>query len=212
MQTLIFANGDFCLFESLESLVLQVDLIIAADGGAAHCENIGIVPHIVVGDCDSIGADLLERYRQEDVKIFRHPIEKDATDLELALDLACEKGTCQVCLLGALGGRWDMSLANIMLAAQGKYREIDIFLVGDDCRMRILHPGRQHSVFNHDGATVSLLPLEGNTEGVTLIGFHYPLDDHTIRFGSSRGVSNLLAAERATICHQKGVLLCIQQA
>ena len=37
---------------------------------------------------------------------------------ELALDLAVEKGSKTIWLIGALGGRWDMSLANIMVGGK----------------------------------------------------------------------------------------------
>lgn len=210
MQTLIFANGNFDVFPEFPSLVETADLIIAADGGAAHCASAGILPHVALGDFDSIGRELLEYYEREGVEIYRHPVHKNATDLELALDLAGEKGAQQVCLLGALGGRWDMSMANIMLAAQEKYRKIDVSLVGSGCRMHILHSGREHSVVSSHGIMVSLLPLGGDAEGVTLSGFRYPLTGHTIRFGSSRGVSNLMEAENASVYHRDGVLLCIQ--
>jgi len=212
MMTLIFANGFFTAFTELPSLIEKADLIIAADGGAVHCAGLNIQPQVVLGDFDSIGSELLEKYEREGVEICRHPVHKDATDLELALDLAGEKGAQQVYLLGALGGRWDMSMANIMLAAQEKYRNIDVLLVGGGCRMRILHPGREHIVSHRDGIMVSLLPLGGDADGVTLTGFRYPLADYTIRFGSSRGVSNLLESESSSICLRNGVLLCIQHA
>jgi thiamine pyrophosphokinase len=212
MKTLIFANGSFDCRTAFAHLVEMADLIIAADGGAVHCAALGIQPHVALGDFDSIGRELLDHYEQEGVELYRHPVHKDATDLELALDLAGEKGAEQVYLLGALGGRWDMSIANIMLAAQEKYCNIEVSLVDGDCLMRILHPGREHTVVHRDGIMVSLLPLGGDVVGVTLTGFRYPLAEQTIRFGSSRGVSNLLETESGSIRHQNGILLCIQQA
>ncbi len=146
MITLIFANGTLDHSPHLAGLLKQADLLIAADGGANHCAKLDITPDILLGDLDSINPAILATYENEEVAIHRFPRRKDATDLELALDLATEKGTRAIWLIGALGGRWDMSLANIMLAASAKYKDRDIFLLGLDCSIRILHPGKVHTI------------------------------------------------------------------
>jgi len=212
MIALIFANGnlDFSADrEDIATLLAQADFLIAADGGANHCTRLGITPDILLGDLDSIKPPILAKLESEGVAIHRHPARKDATDLELALNLAVEKGAQTIWLIGALGGRWDMSLANIMLAASDKYKDQDVLLLGQDCSMQILHPGKIHAVSGTSGKTISFLPLKDDVYGVTLIGCEYPLQNHTIAFGSTLGVSNILKDAQATVQHSKGVLLCV---
>ena len=210
MLILIFANGEFATTPDLSDLLDRAGLIIAADGGANHCARLGIVPDILLGDLDSVETGLLQKLQAQGVDIHRHPPEKDATDLELALDLVLDRGATAVWLVGALGGRWDMSLANIMLCALDKYRGLPINLVGADCRMHILRSGQPFTVHpTHPGRKVSLLPLGGDIQGITLEGFQYPLRDASLPFGSSRGISNVLTEEMGTVRLEQGVLLCI---
>ncbi len=210
MLTLIVANGELTGTTGLSNLVARADLILAVDGGANHCRRLGIVPDALIGDLDSITPTVLEEFREKAVAIHRHPPRKDATDLELALDLAMARGAQEVFLLAGLGGRWDMSLANLLLAAGEKYKTLNFTVLGPDCVMHILHPGEPYSLGGVTGQTVSLLPLQGDVHGLTLRGFEYPLKDATLCFGSTRGVSNVLLDPAATIQLRSGVLLCIR--
>lgn len=210
MKVLIFANGHLGQPHLLQPLIDQSDLIIAADGGANHCFHLNITPDILLGDLDSISPEALNHCRKAEVAISKYPAEKDATDLEIALDLARDKGAQSIVLAGVLGGRWDMSLGNILLAASRKYKALSITLLGTDCSMRILHPAQQHQLTSTAGSRVSLLPLNGDALGVDLKGFEYPLTGHTIRSGSSLGISNLILKDRATVQFRQGTLLCIQ--
>ncbi len=210
MLTLIFANGELATPPDLAGLLQRTGLIIAADGGADHCDRLGITPHVLIGDLDSVDAEILEKFQSKGTAIQRHPPEKDATDLELALDLALARAASEVWLFGALGGRWDMSLANILLCAGKKYRHLPITLVGPDCRMHIIHAGEPFTVHPaQPGRKVSLLPLGGDTHGITLDGFRFPLQDAILPFGSSRGISNVITGKAGTVHLRQGVLLCI---
>jgi len=212
MQVLIIANGEMGEIDWASRLVESADLVIAADGGANYCVELGHIPDILIGDFDSIKHEVLREYGDAEVEILRHPPEKDATDLELALDLAVKNGAELVFLLGALGGRWDMSLANIMLAAAEKYKDMRISFVRSDCTIQILQAGRPHVIEGFSGQTVSLIPLRGDVQGVTLTGLQYELRNQKVNFGSSLGVSNVMSADKAAVCHTDGILLCIQES
>jgi len=209
MLALIIANGNLDHSADLLALLKQADFLIAADGGAHHCASLGITPDILLGDLDSIKPAILEELESKEVPIHQHPTRKDATDLELAVDFAIDKGAQTVWLAGVLGGRWDMSLANIMLAASDKYTDQEMFLLGPDCSMQILHPGRMYTINGIPQQRVSFLPLKNEVCNVTLRGFEYPLTLHTMSFGSTLGVSNTIKNPQATVQHSKGVLLCI---
>jgi thiamine pyrophosphokinase len=211
MLALIFANGVLDGSRHLPPLLEQADLLIAADGGARYCVSEGIIPDILLGDFDSIEASVLAAFKKSNVEIHRHPERKDATDLELALDLAVDRAADAVWLIGALGNRWDMSLVNILLAASDKYKDIRVSLLAEDCSMHILHPGPPRAIRGNPGERVSLLALKDDVCGVTLKGFEYPLTCQSISFGSSLGISNVLRSSSATVQLSEGVLLCIRQ-
>ncbi len=189
----------------------QADLIIAVDGGAAQCQRLNITPHLLIGDLDSISPQLVEQYTHAGVEIIRHPSRKDATDLELSLDLAMSRGADDVVLFGVLGGRWDMSLSNVMLAASEKYRQIRISLIDMTCRMHIIHGGSTLNLKGVPGQITSLIPLSDNVHGVTITGFEYLLKNSTLPFGSSQGISNILLKTEGTITLRSGILLCIEE-
>lgn len=209
MPTIIFANGLPATPPNLVSLLATATLIIAADGGSSACERLGIIPDVLIGDLDSTPPAIVEKYMQKGVAIIRHPPRKDATDLELAIDFALLKGARRVILLGGLGGRWDMSLANILLCAAKKYCAMLITVAETDCTMHLLHPGKPFTLRGLPGEKVSILPLQGEVAGLTLLGFEYPLQAATLPFGTTQGISNVLLQPEATVEFVSGILLCI---
>ncbi len=208
MKALIFANGKLENSSELLRISKTADFIVAADGGANHCHRLNITPDVLLGDLDSIRPNVLAHYKTEDIEIRKYPTRKDATDLELALELVLTKGAQSVLLLGALGGRWDMSLANITLAARKKYTAMQISLLAHDCCIHILHSGKPFTVKGIPGQTVSFTPLNGDVYELTLTGFEYPLEKNTIPFGSTLGISNVLSANSGSVSFKRGTLLC----
>lgn len=208
MITLILANGDLHISPHLLQLAQNADYVIAADGGSRHCAPLQRSPDTLIGDLDSVPKHLLHEFKNGGTNILQYPVRKNATDLELSIDHAIQQGAATIYFAGMLGGRWDMSLANIFLLAHDKYKQARLVLLGDGCVMHILHPGK-HSLTTKSNQRVSLLPLKGDGENITLSGFEYPLTEHTISFGSSLGASNVTLGTRVHIEHTKGVLLFI---
>ena len=208
MKALIFASGKLENSSKLQHISKTADLIVAADGGANHCHRLNITPDVLLGDLDSIEPDVLAHYKKQDIEIRKYPTRKDATDLELALDLVLTRGAQSVQLLGALGGRWDMSLANITLTASKKYTSLQISLLAHDCCIHILHSGKPFTVKGIPGQTVSFTPLNGDVYELTLTGFEYPLEKSTVPFGSTLGISNVLSANSGSVLFKRGTLLC----
>ncbi len=208
MIVLILVNGELHQSPTLLQLVKEADCIIAADGGARHCEVLQCLPDTLIGDLDSIPGKILKEFKTRDIEILQHPERKNATDLELAIDLAIKRGATKIYFAGMLGGRWDMSLSNIFLLAHNKYVKIRLSILSTDCVLHILHPGK-HSFETKIGQRVSLLPLKEDAQGITLTGFEYPLSHYTIPFGSSIGVSNVTSDTTVHIQHSRGVLLTL---
>jgi len=208
MKAIIFANGKLGESTNLQHLLKEADLIVAADGGANHCHMLNITPDVILGDLDSIAPNVLAHYKTQNIEIRKYPTRKDTTDLELALDLVLTRGARSALLLGALGGRWDMSLANVTLAASRKYTALQISLLAYNCCIHILHSGKPFTVKGVPGQTISFAPLNGDVYELTLTGFEYPLKKSTIPFGSTLGISNVLSGNRGSVLFERGTLLC----
>lgn len=184
-------------------------LRVAADGGARHFMAAGLTPHFLVGDLDSLPAVDADALQKSGVVVLRHPARKDATDLELALDVALAQGADEVVVLAALGARWDQTLANMLLLALERYGRVPMRVVEGAQTLRVLRPGRPHQLAGTRGDTLSLIPISGAAAGITTSGLDYPMQHGTLPFGATLGVSNVLTSATASVTFESGLLLAI---
>ena len=208
MRAIIFVNGIVAGVGWIADLVRDDDYLIGADGGTYHCLAIGRVPHIVIGDLDSLELATKEELVCQGVQIEKHPVEKDQPDLELPLELAIEHHATEIILVGALGGRLDQMLANLLILAQREW-PVPVKLVDDRQTAQHLRSGETIQLSGQVGDTVSAIPLSDLVTGITYTGLRYPLTNATLTLGSTWGVSNELAAEVATITVESGILLVV---
>lgn len=206
MKAVIFANGTI---DNSDSAISGNDLIIAADGGTQHCLSLGITPDVVIGDLDSLTADNINELQIANVEIIRYPAKKDQTDLELALKLAIDRGADEIVVFGAMGGRWDMSIANILLPAEQNLSNATIRIIDGHHEIMLLRAGKEMIFHGEKGDIFSLIPLGRDALGITTIGLEYPMKDDLLRLGSSRGISNLFIENSATVSLKQGLLLCV---
>jgi len=209
LRAIVFANGALNDPEPELDQVQPEDLLIAADGGLRHIRALGRQPDVIIGDLDSVEPEAVATLEAAGVEIQRYPARKDFTDLELALLLARERGADDILVLGALGLRWDMTLANLLLPAAARLAPARVRLIDGWQEISLLQAGRQVSLRGRAGDTVSLIPLSGDAHGVITHGLEYPLRDETLLFGATRGISNILLADEAHINLREGLLLCI---
>lgn len=207
-RTIIIANGELNDLAAGRALIKPTDHLIAADGGANHCRALGIAPQVLIGDLDSVSPDELTRLEKSGTKIIRHPVRKDQTDLELALDWALAYGANDIVIVAALGGRWDQTLANLLLLALPRLAAADVQLTDGNQHIRLLRGPGQITLSGRPGDTVSLIPIGGDARGVATSGLDYPLKDGTLHFGSTLGLSNALTDDHATISLSEGLLIC----
>jgi thiamine pyrophosphokinase len=209
MRAVIFVNGVIPDPSTVQRWVRAGDDLLAADGGARHALAMGLRPRVVVGDLDSLEPELVEQLASQGVEMERYPVAKNETDLELAIERAIRDGAQEVVLLGALGGRLDQSLANVLLMAQRDWPAI-IHLVDANEIATVIHSGERMTLEAAVGSTVSLLPLSAEVTGITYTGMLYPLDNATLPLGSTRGVSNEVVSYPATVYIEGGIALVIQ--
>jgi thiamine pyrophosphokinase len=209
MKAVIFANGVMNQWPSGFELSTEKDLIIAADGGFNHCRRWHVMPHVVVGDMDSVDPSELTGCGHSEIEIQRFPTRKDETDLSLALRLAIDRHAAEIVILGALGARWDMTFSNVFILLSPFLRGIDTRILEGQYELLCLHGPRKTLLEGTPGTTVSLIPLAGPVTGVTLGGFDFPLHKETLPVGTSRGVSNLFRDKSVEIEIEGGHLLVV---
>ena len=208
-RALIFVNGAVSDYEMLKKWVKADDYLVCADGGVYHCLAIGLRPDIVVGDMDSVDAETLRALADAGVELERHPRHKDQTDLELAIECALRAGAQSVLLLGALGGRLDQTLANVLILAQREW-PVPVYVAEGNQLASVLCGGETLTLSGEAGDVVSLIPLSEEVTGITYAGLEYDLTDATLRLGSTRGVSNEVRESPATVSIGSGLALIVQ--
>ncbi len=228
MRIVIFANGVMSdAAGEAAAWTRPGDIIVAADGGSLHALDAGIVPSVVIGDLDSLSPNLLRRLESERVTFYSAPVDKDETDLELALMWAvAQPGVEEVVVLGAFGGRPDQALANLLLLAHpalspGEPASVEgreesgggcrVWMVDGAWTVVLIRGEATLEVRGCAGDRVSLIPLGGQAEGVTTDGLVFPLHDETLSFGPARGVSNRLVDAVATVSVRCGLLWCFHE-
>ncbi|MCY4410455.1 MAG: thiamine diphosphokinase [Caldilineaceae bacterium] len=210
MRAVVFVNGDIANYAALARWLREDDYLIAADGGARHMEILGLSPAVIVGDLDSIDSALLLRMQEEGADVEQHPAAKDATDLELAIARAVRDGATEILLLGAVGGRLDQTIANLLILAQKNWA-VPLTIAEGDQLARVLRGRQSVSLSGPTGGYVSAVALSEEVTGVTYRGLEYPLENATLRLGSTRGVSNTMVSSPAQVSIESGILLVIQQ-
>jgi thiamine pyrophosphokinase len=220
---LILADGDVpdprFLAEHWPRWSDDIDLVIAADGGARHAAAFDLRVDLWVGDGDSIDPTALASLADAGTLIERSRPDKDETDTELAIRAALAREARGVLVLGATGGpRIDHELANIALLAMPELIGMGAILYTPRSTIRLLRavgtgPDRAAARMPIAGAigdTVSLLPFGVDAVGVSTSGLRYPLDEAVLPIGTPRGVSNVVAARPADVALRSGLLLVIE--
>lgn len=207
MRAVIFANGTFNDPQQVRDLLRGDDLVVAVDGGTRYAWEVGVDPALVVGDLDSLSPDQKERLKAAGTEVSSYSPRKDQTDLELALHRTIAEGVDSILILAALGGRLDQTVANLLLLTLPELSEIEVRLMDGGQEAFVVR--EEAAIEGEPGDTVSLIPLAGDVTGITTTGLEWTLDDDELRFGATRGVSNVLKGEQASVSVRQGLLLCV---
>lgn len=179
-------------------------LVVAADSGADVARSLGMLPDVIVGDFDSVSAEGLAAVGEQ----RRFPVDKDATDLALALAEARDRGAGSVSVVGGSGGRLDHFLANVAALTCDDLAPVSVDALMGPARLWVVR-GRR-TISGKVGQVVTLLACGGPAIGVRTTGLAWALEGETLEPGSTRGVSNVLEAPAATVTVGSGLLLAIR--
>ena len=207
-ETVIVVTGGDPVDPALLPALPAAALVIAADSGVDRAIALGLRVDLAIGDFDSVDPASLRFVAERGATVERHPVAKDATDLELALDAALRQQPTRIVVIGGHGGRLDHLLANALLFAAPAYAEVALVAQMGPARVTVV---RHHaSLTGPVGDLVSLLALHGGATGVRSEGLLYPLDDEDLFPGATRGVSNELTNGAAMVSIRGGVLVAVQ--
>lgn len=180
-------------------------MVIAADKGAEYCLDAGVRPDLVVGDMDSISLAAYDEIKKSGIPLKEHDPCKDQTDTQLALEEAFRQGAQCIELTAATGDRFDHSLANVHLLYAARDRGIGMSILSQTSRIFLVDS--RYEVSGMKGATVSLLPLTMEVDGVSLSGFQWPLENASMKVGNPYGISNRILSDEALIEVRTGILI-----
>jgi thiamine pyrophosphokinase len=203
LRIIIFANGNLPNLEKARALLRPDDFILCADGGTRHALAMGIIPNAIIGDMDS-----LPSYFQPstfDGELILFPKDKNETDLELAIDHALTLQPDQILILAALGGRMDQTLANIALLSHSSLVTRNLRIT--DGVEELFFCNDQAKVEGRSGDIVSLIPWQGEVTGVFTENLRWQLHHETLYPDKTRGISNEMTADVATVSITSGLLL-----
>lgn len=208
-HVVVFAGGE-ALSPYADALLPNNAIVVAADSGYAHAQALGRTVDLLVGDFDSIEPAMLAQAEADGVSIARYPANKDASDLELALDHAYRLRPASIVVAGGSGGRFDHLIGNLVVIASPAYARARLTGLFDEALVTVIH--NSVALAGEPGMTVTLLALFGDAVGVRTSGLRYPLQAETLPAGSSRGVSNEFVHAHAVVSLERGSLVAIQPA
>lgn len=207
-DTIVVVTGGDPVDPALLELVPADAFVIAVDSGIEHAQALRLTVGLAIGDMDSVSIEALDAAARAGASVERHPEAKDATDLELALDAALARGARRIHVLGGHGGRLDHLLANALLLAAPRYSAVELHAHMGAAHLTVVRS--EATLHGTPGDLVTLLAVGGPAEGVRTEGLLYPLDGDDLLPGGTRGVSNELSHEQATVRIERGVLLAVQ--
>ena len=198
MRCVIISGSPDTNVEEIKSLCTSDDFIVCADSGYSFAKKAGLTPNLIIGDFDSLKEELPQN--TEVVKLNTH---KDDTDTEHCVMECIRRGYKDFLLLGSIGGRTDHTFANIAtLAFLSEYNYNGIARNNGE-EIRILKEG-SYEMNNKKGLIFSVFPYGCESVNVTYKGAEYMLNNKTLTYNVSRGISNVFVDDEAEITINRG--------
>lgn len=187
------------------------DLVIAADEGLQVAMSLGLDADLVVGDMDSVDPGALTAARRSGARIESHPADKEATDLDLALTHARSAGADEIVVIGGLGGRLSHLLGNATLLASDRWEGIRVSWANGPTTVFVCRQGASVSIIGTPGDLVSVIAMSDPAPMVNSSGLRWALEGEALKTGSTRGISNEMTGDTATVSAAAGVALVVHE-
>jgi thiamine pyrophosphokinase len=166
-RTVIIADGTFPTKSVPLDYIRNAERIICSDGAADSLVKAGFIPDAIIGDMDSLSAELRARFSD---RIFPDS-DQETNDLTKSVKWCVERELRDLVILGATGKREDHTIGNISLLAE-YIKVAEVIIVTDT---GIFIPAVESiEISSFPGQQVSLFSIDPLTE-ITSFGLRYPL-------------------------------------
>ena len=208
-RAVIFVNGNLSNLDQAKKIIKKNDFLIATDGAVGHILKLGLTPKIIIGDLDSTSSSLRKKLENFKVQFIKYPRKKNKTDFELAIDYCLENKFEEIVIFGVLGDRIDHFIANILLITKTQTEKSTTKIKIIDGKKEIYVLNKNIEINGQLGDELSIIPISQKLEGIVTSGLEYKLNNETIPFGSTRGISNVFKKTSIKIEVKKGIALVI---
>lgn len=185
---------------------LSYNYSIACDLGYEHAKTLGITPDLIIGDFDSLQE---EQLLDVQIPVVRHPSKKDDSDTMLAIKYAIRQGYDHICMICALGGRWDHAFANVQSMTYAAKHGVTCEIIAKDDTLRTFFGG-EIRLKRRERYAFSLFALTDTCEHICITGAKYPAEDITLTNDFPLGLSNAWEADEVKITMDKGIMLIVE--
>ena len=206
---IIFAGGDEAPRIARTDLP-EATWIIAADSGLDHALRIGMTPHFLVGDLDSISKDALAFAQASEMKSDIASTDKDLTDTEMALAHAVRLGSTRVIVVSAGGGRLDHAHGLLTALFNPAWHAVQMEAIIDLAHVHVVHGPGSVTLNATPSDLIGIHAMNGIAFDIRTNGLRWTLDGEDLSPWVSRGVSNEFSGTQATISLQRGSLMIVQ--
>jgi len=195
----IIANGLPPGKKLLTQTLGNIDIIVAADGGAETCRDLDISPDFIVGDLDSVSEETKRFFSSASVILM---YDQNYSDMQKAVAFALTKNPEKLKIYSAFGKRSDHSFSNLLIFS-GMDIPVPLELYDNFGKLSLLHPG-QHVITGKTGQPVSLFSITP-LQNLSITGLKYPVSRQD--FDSFfNGTSNQFSEESAAVQFESGRL------
>ena len=208
-KAVVFLNGDLADLSRIPQHINKKTLLVGCDGGTAHILSLGLTPHVVIGDFDSISPKVVRALKHKKVEYFRYPTDKLFTDSELGVTLAMKRGCKEIILAGVRGTATDHFVGNLFMLAKKKFASLNIKVVEGQEEIQLVRT--RIRIKGSKGDDLSLIAIGQDAKGVSTKGLFYPLKNAVLTSGTAQGIRNKLTGKYAEITVRKGPLLVIHR-
>lgn len=120
MEAVILANGEYPIARQPLQVLKEATYVVCCDGGANEYIAQGHVPHLIIGDGDSLSEENRLRYAH----LLHRVSEQETNDQTKAVKHLLAEGKRRIAIVGATGKREDHTLGNISLLME--YRRMGV--------------------------------------------------------------------------------------
>ncbi len=188
----------------LKQFCPRADKVIAVDGGYLAFQGSGLLPDVLIGDLDSLGADPAI---DGSVQVESRP-SQDETDLQKALTYCRSLGDIEsIIVLGGTGLRTDHLLNNLLILA-GMPASLEICMISASEAIYRVTPEFSFAKRISMGKALSIIPITDCTS-VNTSGLEWDLDHAKMGVSHRLSQSNRVQVDEVTIQCGSGILYVI---